>query len=39
MTAERWERLQEVFGAAAELKGVERAALIEARCGGDARRS
>ncbi|MFN8941840.1 MAG: serine/threonine-protein kinase, partial [Acidobacteriota bacterium] len=35
MTAERWERLQEVFGAAAELKGVERAALIEARCGGD----
>jgi serine/threonine protein kinase len=35
MTRETWERLQEVFEAVADLEKGERAAVIEARCGGD----
>jgi serine/threonine-protein kinase len=36
MTPERWQRLQELFHAAAELDPPQQAAYLEAACGGDA---
>jgi eukaryotic-like serine/threonine-protein kinase len=36
MDSERWKQIQEIFADAGELEGGERAAMLEARCGGDA---
>ncbi len=36
MTPERWQRIKELFHAAAELAPVERAAFLDASCAGDA---